>query len=278
MTNFLHLDSQLYEDLNKNQNQNTYGERFSRLANELINKYVLCVNKTNFRISEIEFYLHTDDHLDIYTHRDIDQKTPCQWYFHKKGGSYKAGTYKGMDITFGFLNKLGDTYGGILIREIQNMDTLKYISGPCCTVDEILKTAGHNTIESLVNTLSKDNPNGQVFNSNNVLYLLKNDMLIEKTIYSGPRVGLSFGYPDFLVRDYRFLTNLYDTKKYKAPIVLKMRKEGRSATQIKTAANVSELTTQKYLKLYEDGKKLSNLKNIKPSNTNILLASGYVNK
>lgn len=37
----------------------------------------------------------------------------CRRYFHRTGGTYRAGTFKGLDITIGTDEK---NYGGILIR------------------------------------------------------------------------------------------------------------------------------------------------------------------
>ena len=89
--------------LNSNEYKNckNYDEKFSKLANTLLNKTVLLIKNTCFRLREIEIYLYTDDHNDNYTHKSIEQADPCQWYFHKTGSSYKGGTYKGLDITKG---------------------------------------------------------------------------------------------------------------------------------------------------------------------------------
>ena len=65
------------------------------------------------------------------------------------GGNYKAGSYKGLDLTFGHR---GSTIGGILIRSLMPVDirkegdTLKvsggskdlFIEGPCNSVNRIL--------------------------------------------------------------------------------------------------------------------------------------------
>lgn len=66
------------------------------------------------------------------------QKNLGQWYFHKFGKSYKSGTYKGLDITFG---KGSIAHGGILIRAISQLDpppVNEFIEGPCNCVNKIL--------------------------------------------------------------------------------------------------------------------------------------------
>jgi hypothetical protein len=55
----------------------------------------------------------------------------------KNNMSFKGGSYKGMDLTFG---KKGVVHGGILIRSIMDMQSKEYIEGPCNTLDRILKS------------------------------------------------------------------------------------------------------------------------------------------
>lgn len=70
-----------------------------------------------------------------------------KWYFHRFGKTYKVGTYKGMDLTFGKGDK---AYGGILIRAISSVGATdgkhlppnEFIEGPCNTVNKILE---HNS-------------------------------------------------------------------------------------------------------------------------------------
>lgn len=89
------------------------------------------------RIAELEFYYNTAVFPDPYPHGDELQRTAGQWcgarqfhpspliatcgnrsvhfcrYFHRTGGTYRSGTFKGLDITIGTDEK---NYGGILIR------------------------------------------------------------------------------------------------------------------------------------------------------------------
>lgn len=89
---------------------------FDTMANLLLNKSILVINNTEWRISEIEFYYHSNIHPDNYTHKDENQKRNGEWYFHRQNGkSYKGGTYKGLDISCGNENN----YGGILLRSIE---------------------------------------------------------------------------------------------------------------------------------------------------------------
>jgi hypothetical protein len=110
------------------------------VAKKLMNSYKLIVNhEGEYRIAEVEFYLKNEDaHKDTFTHCDPIQAKNGKWYFHRMNPtnpmSFKAGTYKGMDLTFG-----GEkVFGGILIRALYNIKTKQYIDGPCNTVKEIL--------------------------------------------------------------------------------------------------------------------------------------------
>lgn len=106
----------------------TIEEDFARIANELMNSWVLTVNKTYYRITEIEFYCKSvkDDGpiKDPYTHGHDEQLKSGTWYFHGSG----------IDLTFG----CEEYYGGILIRGIYNLETQDYIKGPLNSITEIL--------------------------------------------------------------------------------------------------------------------------------------------
>lgn len=109
------------------------------LESELVIKDITGGNASfgsnTYKIREIEIYYYDEDHEDPFVHCDPDQKSFGKWYFHKRGGTYKGGTFKGLDFTIGSDN----VYGGALIRSIEN-DEL--IEGPCNCVDEILRVSG----------------------------------------------------------------------------------------------------------------------------------------
>ncbi|MEM9338542.1 MAG: hypothetical protein AAGA66_07415 [Bacteroidota bacterium] len=148
-------------ELNLTINTNDIEGSFDRIANELLNEWILEVNDSKYRIEEIEFYLANIEHNDTYTHRHALQKTTGKWYFHGSG----------IDLTCG----TAESHGGILIRAIYNtlMDT--YIYGPLKTVTELfsnLKTA----------------------HSSPVQFGLKSDTdksLTPERVFKAPRVGLN---------------------------------------------------------------------------------------
>lgn len=188
---------------------------FDRFAENLFSKILIVCNGVQFRLTEIEFYLYSDDHPDPFVHRHPRQLTNGEWYFHcttHKEGTYKGGTFKGLDITFG-IEETKPEYGGILIRSIQNLDTSEYIVGPCNCVDALLTTAGYpNDIRGLVGAM----PSLSILDQRNILRVERVE-LAPPEIRRSPRVGLSMKRAtpatsleclQWLVMPYRYLTNV----------------------------------------------------------------------
>ena len=129
---------------------------FSEISDAYLNRTLMRIRtKTGvhkyYRVCEIEFYLDHPEHNDTFTHGDTLQKQNCKWYFHKMNGAYKAGTYKGLDLSFG--KPEINAIGGILLRSLKEVfvseeeagGKLKvtgngeFIEGPCNCVNRILK-------------------------------------------------------------------------------------------------------------------------------------------
>jgi 3-methyladenine DNA glycosylase Mpg len=177
----------------KNKNLVT-ADKFDEIAEKIFNHTVLMINKKEYRICEIEFYLKNKQHLDKYVHGNPDQQKYNSWYFHKfSNGSYKSGTFKGLDIA------LGDegTHCGILIRSIFDIEDPEMIEGPCKTVNKILSEYKCDSIQEFVGkeTLKA------ITNKHD--FVLKDCKLIKKDIYKGPRIGLSDKYPEYQNKSYR---------------------------------------------------------------------------
>lgn len=105
---------------------------FDRIANDLMNYWVLAVNETHYRLTEIEFYcksvLPEGPIKDPYTHGHSEQLKSGTWYFHGSG----------LDLTFG----TEGFYGGILIRGIQRISDRKHVTGPLNSLTEIMSSLG----------------------------------------------------------------------------------------------------------------------------------------
>jgi hypothetical protein len=181
---------------------------FEVIANLILNESALSINNKLYRIIEIELYLHQKEHEDLYSHRNVDQLQYGGFYFHKfKNGSYKNGTYRGLDISLG--DAKTEKYCGILIRAIMNLETKDVIIGPCLSVNKILEEYKVDGIPDFVNT-KFEHP-----------LKLINHKLEKEQIYKGPRIGLQnkksevVKAPDFVNRDYRFLIYKDKVKKGK---------------------------------------------------------------
>jgi len=185
---------------------------FPEISQTLLNKCLLVANKQKFRLVEIEFYLYSPNHSDPYVHQDPDQLLLHTFYFHKfKTGTYKSGTFKGMDFTFGNTDK--KVYFGILIRAIQHIKTGQVIEGPCNVVNRILNSYQCDSIMDLTH-----GQNLGLFENDVGLTLVPSKSLEARTIYAGPRIGLSAKYPDYQNRSYRFVADKNLVKKQRSTL------------------------------------------------------------
>ena len=172
-------------------------ENFPYLADRILNYTMLMIAGQPHRICEIEFYLNSPNHHDSYVHGHDDQTKKGTWYFHRfNNGTYKAGTFKGMDIVVGS----GDTHGAILIRAVVDVNGRKMIEGPCKTVDHILSLCGVDSIMTLTGNASLN----VLDNARGVILVEGNPTKLEP-ISVGPRIGLSDKYPEYRNKPYRYV-------------------------------------------------------------------------
>lgn len=186
------------------------------IAEYILNRVYLVVGTSRCRIVEVEYYASPDP----YIHGTPEQATMYRWYFHKagasSGSSFRGGTYKGLDLTFGTVVGDRTSYGGILLRSIQGPSG-EIIEGPCKVVDFILRNTGISTITQLVSTYSSYPPSAT--DTTSVLYL-EEASIPPLTIFRGPRVGLSASHPEYLMKPLRFTTIPAKLKNGRALLVL----------------------------------------------------------
>lgn len=183
---------------------------FLTISDILMNKSVLIVKGVRFRLCEIEYYYRNNEHNDEYVHGMEEQKKFEGFYFHKKGNSYKSGTFKGLDITFGSEDK----YFGVLIRSMLEIDNDNFIEGPCRCVNRILELFGVADVKTFMIN-NKFTEQLGLYDEHNGLYLKEDDTLVSENIFGGMRVGLSNKYPDYLERPYRHAIFIKRIKKQK---------------------------------------------------------------
>jgi hypothetical protein len=178
---------------------------FKEYAEKLLNNSVLKIKKDNktYRICEIEMYYVTKDHPDLYSHCSSEQLEFNKFYPHKfKNGTYKAGTYKCMDICYG--DKKTSTYFGILIRSIKDLANGQFFTGPCLCVNELLSHYSCKEFSDFDKKYSIDKE-----------FTIEDQKLEKEKIYIGPRVGLGEKYPDYKLKKYRYATHIKLIKKQK---------------------------------------------------------------
>lgn len=185
--------------------KNSTENDFYKISNKILNQLILNVKNKKFRICEIEMYLRTDTHPDLYVHSNSDQLNFGKFYFHKYyNGTYKSGTWKGMDIVLGGPNK----YFGILVRSMMDLESGEFIEGPCKCVNKILEQFGFGNVSELFE--SRPNNQEQISIDDVDLKLEINDQLEIKKIFTGTRIGLSDKYPEYKNKQYRFV--IYENK------------------------------------------------------------------
>jgi 3-methyladenine DNA glycosylase Mpg len=183
-------------------------ENFPYLANRILNYMLLMVNGHPHRICEIEFYLNSAAHPDSYVHGHADQTKNGTWYFHRHNtGTYKGGTFKGVDIVTGYttnnsnmINRPEGVYGAILIRSIIDIHQRKFIEGPCRCVDHILALSGVDTIIGLTGNHSLN-----VLHNDRRFVLIEGNPSVIEPLMWGPRIGLSDKYPEYRDKPYRYV-------------------------------------------------------------------------
>ncbi|EUC57361.1 hypothetical protein RSOL_219490 [Rhizoctonia solani AG-3 Rhs1AP] len=159
----------------------TEPSHFNSIAQTLMQSFELCVTSksstiTTYEVLEVEFYWYNQEsgHIDPFTHAAEEQRVSGNWYFHRaprrvppnssstapvpspKTSGFRAGTRKGLDLTFGVpASSNSVAYGGILLRTLRNTETRKVTCGPSLLVDEVLRSAGVDSLQALVDTVWK---------------------------------------------------------------------------------------------------------------------------
>jgi hypothetical protein len=185
---------------------------FKTLANTLLNQTILVANQKRYRLCEIEFYFTNPTHNDPYTHCRDEQSKTGLFYFHRyQTGTYKSGTYKGVDLTLGHPG----TYFSVLIRSIMDLSTTVLTEGPCRSVNLLLEQFGCHTVAEFAD--GKHVPLS-FYDQQYGLYIVHDSMLPAYPLSSGARIGLSQRSDD--ITDYR-------TKSYRFAIMAERIKKGR---------------------------------------------------
>jgi hypothetical protein len=203
---------------------------FHEIARRLLGPCRLRVAGALRRLVEIEFYFDSAEHPDPFTHRSPDQATSGHWYFHRAGASFRGGSFKGLDLTFG-----GDTaHGGILIRSLETAEG-GLIVGPSLSVDHLLVATGMSSVAALANAIG----GRSVFDPASPLCLVDGEERGELSLFRSARVGLSLKRHDDAVavdrlsRHYRFLSEPRRVTKGRRELIEALLSSGHSPEDVR---------------------------------------------
>lgn len=227
---------------------------FHRIADTLLNRSVLRIAGKPHRLAEVEVYYHGPGHADVFAHRDPVQLHAGRWYFHKTRGTYRGGSFKGLDLAFGD----GTAHGGVLFRGLEAPDG-NFVDGPSLLVDHILKTSGFATIAELDAVID----NRLAWDDSQPLVLVPADSPIDRPILKTARVGLSLKHRkpkpadpalSFVLRPYRYLTEPRRTAKGKPHMVLSLHASGEPAGAITAKTGCPLATVKRYTAAFDSGR------------------------
>ncbi len=225
---------------------------FTRIAERLLNGSRLLAGRQAHRLVEIEFYYWSKTHPDPFTHRNPIQFHIGRWYFHRRHGVYRGGSFKGLDLTFGH----SDASGGILIRGLETPDGA-LIDGPSLCVDHLLDVTGAATVADFDRAIDKR----LAWKKGNPLILEQTDTHENRQLFRSPRVGLMLKKiatrteaTRFVMRPYRYLTEPRRIKKGKLHLVLALHAQGIDNEQIQRVTNCPRRAVERYLAGFERGR------------------------
>jgi hypothetical protein len=226
---------------------------FTGIAERLLNGCRLMTGRRALRLVEIEFYWWSAAHCDPFTHRDPIQFSIGHWYFHRTRGTYRGGSFKGLDLTFG----QGESSGGILIRGLETPEGA-LVDGPSLCVDHLLDATGAESVAQLDRAAN----DRLAWEGENPLLLRARDEDDKRPLVRSPRVGLLLkrvrdreDATRYVMRPYRYLSEPRRTRKGKWHVVLALHAGGESIEAIGRMTNCPRHTIERYVADFEAGRK-----------------------
>jgi hypothetical protein len=232
---------------------------FTRIAERLLNGCRLIIAGAAYRFTEVElYYFAPPEHADPFTHKDPLQLQPGRWYFHRTGGVYRSGSFKGVDLTFGD----GQAYGGVLIRGIEGPGGT-FIDGPSLTVDHLLDATGADDVAALDRAIGEK----LAWDAGNPLRLEEGAAGEPRPLRRSARVGITLRRsrktnPEpqrYVMAPYRFLTDPRRTAKGKPLIVIGLHLQGVASEEIRQLTGCTRQAVERYLADFEAGRKEASL-------------------
>ncbi len=225
---------------------------FGEIARQLFQKVELQAGGKSHRLTEIEFYYYSFEHPDVFTHCDEFQKENAIWYFHRMGGNYKGGSFKGLDLTFG-----GEgIFGGIIVRSIETPEG-QMIIGPCLCVNYLLEQTGYSSVAELDEAIA----GRKIWDEGSPLFLRLSSVSEERAVFSSPRIGLTLKkehlaekmFP-YIMSRYRFLVRPSEISKGKIYLALALYREGKEVEEIQQITGSPRRSIENYIEQFEEGR------------------------
>ncbi len=227
---------------------------FRGLARTLVGRVELVAGDAVVRPAEVEVYDHGPGHPDPFAHRDPVQLTRGAWYFHRTRGSYRGGSFKGVDLAFGG----GGAYSGVLFRALALPDGTR-VDGPSLSVDFVLKATGFPTVAALDRAIG----GRPAWDATNPLHLRDAAPLPLPDVLECPRVGLSLKTHtpatmnvalDYLFRPYRTVSDPRRTKTGKPHLAATLLLSGEDVAAVAARTGVPRAAVGRYAAALEAGR------------------------
>ncbi|MFK7930927.1 MAG: hypothetical protein AB8H79_22270 [Myxococcota bacterium] len=195
-----------------------------RAVHQLLRETVVIVGDTSWRPVEVETYVHTEGHADPYVHCDPRQAAEG-WYVHRRGGTLKNGTFKGLDLTFG----AAGFFGGVLMRAVESDGRL--VVGPCNVVHAWMQVLGCDHVREFDARIDE----------------LGLQAAAPQTgpIYTCRRVGLGAGPESWRLARQRYLTRPRAIKKGRPELLDALIEDGLSTQAIRALTGSPNATINK---------------------------------
>jgi hypothetical protein len=229
---------------------------FRGVAELLLGRTTVYIAGIPHRFTELELYFTGHAHADPFTHCDPMQRTLGRWYFHRSGGRYRSGTYKGLDLSFGS----SEAFGGILVRGLERLGVSPaLIDGPCMVVDHILDLTASPSIDALVSRF--DLAIESAAHCSPLHVELDSGPGRGATVYATPRIGLTLKKGNtearrrFIAQPYRFLSEPARIRKGKPHLITALYLQGWSPAAIASVTGTRRAVLQGYLDAFEAGKR-----------------------
>lgn len=226
-----------------------WSEAIEAVATRVLRRGVLRAGTLSLRPVEVEGYVSASAHPDPFAHARPEQASIGAWYFHRVGESFRGGTFKGVDLTFGGTH----ARAGLLIRAAV-ADDGRRIDGPSLLVDAVLRATGHGTVSSLARACAEGD--------HDALSLRLDERERGDAIFAGPRVGLTLRRAlsaervFFLPRAYRFVVDPKRATKGRPQLALGMYSQGADAPSIAGVTGTPLAQVRRWIDAYEGGREM----------------------